>query len=88
MVDYKDFDRLSYHAGFQDGYAEAKEIFKRPQGEWIRISPKAFKCKDCNYVTDVKYPYCPICGDKMVNDEFSNEFRRTYLYDKNQLPIV
>ena len=88
MVNDKDYNKKSYHAGFQDGYAEAKEMFKRPHSEWIRISAKAFKCKDCNYATDVKYPYCPICGNKMINDEFSDEFKRTYLYDKNLLPIV
>lgn len=49
-----------------------KALEERPQGEWIRISAKAFKCKDCNYVTDIKYPYCPICGNKMINDEFGN----------------
>jgi len=45
-----------------------KALEERPQGEWIRISAKAFKCKDCNYVTDIEYFYCPVCGNKMVND--------------------
>lgn len=32
MVDYKDYDKKSYHAGFQDGYAEAKETYSQMQG--------------------------------------------------------
>lgn len=71
-VDKEFIDKIRATGNFKNGYQLAKNYYKRPQGEWIKISAKAFKCKDCNYVTDIEYPYCPICGNKMVNDEFGN----------------
>lgn len=64
MVDYKDYDKKSYHAGFQDGYAEAKEIFKRPHGEWGSHFNKYF-CSNCECIRKDKTIYCPNCGAKM-----------------------
>lgn len=48
MVDYKDYDKKSYHAGFQDGYAEGhvdgvlqgEKLYAPKLGKWIPVSEK------------------------------------------------
>lgn len=37
---------------------------ERPQGEWIRLSNRLYKCKNCGYISDYKYPFCH-CGADM-----------------------
>ena len=58
-----------YMEGYKSGLSDGRKDAERPQGEWIRISETYFKCKDCNHLTVIKYLYCPICGNKMVNNE-------------------
>lgn len=41
---------------------------ERPQGEWIRLSERLYKCKNCGYIADAKYPFCH-CGADMRGKE-------------------
>ena len=73
MVDYKNYDKKSYRAGFQDGFAEAKELFKRPKGEWLDIyeSHIAYQCSNCKRQMPVPsyFKFCPNCGADMRGEE-------------------
>lgn len=41
-----------------------KALEERPQSEWIRLSERLYKCKNCGYIADFKYPFCH-CGADM-----------------------
>lgn len=79
MVNDKDYDKKSYHAGFQDGYAEAKETFKRPQGEWIDHSNEGYvECPFCGEATNCEdnkdeLHYCWNCGAEMRQEETKDD---------------
>lgn len=51
--------------GFKEGCEHGKKCYERPQGEWVRLSSRLYKCKNCGYISDVKYPFCH-CGADML----------------------
>ena len=53
---------------FDLGYEMAKNKYKRPQGEWIRIDAFVVKCSVCG-VESFETPFCPLCGADMRGEE-------------------
>ena len=48
-------------------------IAKRKVAEWIDVKFNyLYKCGRCNYYTDIRSKYCPYCGARMVNNEYTD----------------
>lgn len=65
-VEQFDDTELQRAIGYADGYSKGRE--ERPQGEWIRLSSRLYKCKNCGFITDVKYPFCHCGADMRKNN--------------------
>ncbi len=47
-------------------------ITKRKAGKWIYAFNYVFKCSECGFYNDVRSKYCPDCGARMVNHEYTD----------------
>ena len=73
MWDFRLFVRACVEMGQTDEIIEIlTEENVIPQGEWIRLSARLYKCNDCGYITDVEHPYCAVCG-KIMQKGSKNE---------------
>lgn len=75
-------EQLEY--AYNNGYAEAKKEFERPQGEWVFNQYDAnpnignYHCSLCHYIPVgnigvQRTNFCPYCGAKMVLMSASSE---------------
>lgn len=60
-------EAIQYALGYQDGFLEAKKLFKK-DGYWIDEEEDRWvyaKCSECETVHDVRSNFCPSCGALM-----------------------
>lgn len=59
-----EYDRNQY----EKGYADARERYKRPSGEWIKAQGGYVRCNLCHKAGCFGYNFCPNCGADMRKD--------------------
>ena len=63
-------EQIIWEQGYECGYAQAKQNFERPQGEWIPNYTSQFfnpgrSCNLCGKIVEFSENYCPNCGAQM-----------------------
>lgn len=58
---------------YNTAYIRGKASIERPQGEWVRLSSRLYKCKNCGFIADFKYPFCH-CGADMRKGSEGNDY--------------
>lgn len=73
LIKALNYDRGQYNKGVNDGYKHARELYQRPQGEWIIHTDgerSEGECSECHARARLIFGvnYCPHCGAKVFQE--------------------
>lgn len=62
-----------YKTGYDQGFVDACKMYEKKQpepktGHWRKIHRKAFRCSECNRLSEFCTDFCPNCGSPMLKD--------------------